>query len=145
MLKRLVEYQNNHIDSIIEETEKYRYRFKRYQEIFTFALFFGDVPENEEKIKKRIRRTDHCIKLEKDLMLLVYEMTPIDGAIVASEKLLSFMLDEPKKKIYVAAVECNSLFDDSLTIHTLFTIIEYAIEHNHVNEVVDTSYLDGIY
>lgn len=145
MVGRLKAYQEKHMDYILEQMAEFKDRYRRFNGIFTAVMFYGDVSSGEDEIKKMIRITDRYIRLEDDLILLVFGETAIEGGIIAAEKVLSRMLDSPQKRIYAAAVEYEKPIEDSLLVHRLFNIIEYAIEHKHINEVMDSSYLDGLY
>ncbi len=145
MKEQLKKYQEKHIDEMLRVMTEHHYRFKRYNSIFTVVLFSGDGSMKHEKVADMIRETDRYFKLEENLFLLIFGETDGAGGIIAAEKVLSKLPHKPEQMTYVSAVECNKDKEGTLLVHQLFNILEFAIEHKHINEVVDSSYFDGVY
>ena len=145
VIKKLREYQNKHMDEIMKAMSDCQSRFIRYGDVFTAALFFSEGPISQQDALHRIRASDYIHILDKNLFLIIFKETPIEGGIVASEKLLSIFLQEKNQIIYVAAVECEKGKEGKLLILQLFSILEFAIEHNHSNIVLDSNWLDSVY
>ena len=147
MKEQLKKYQEKHIDEMLRVMDEHQYRFRRYNSIFTVALFYCDGLTKHRQIAEMIRKTDYYFRLEEDLFLLIFGETGGEGGIIAAEKVLSKLPYKPGQNIYVAVavVEGNKDKEGTLLVHQLFNILEFAIEHNHINEVVDTNYFDGVY
>ena len=145
MKKQLKIYQEKYLEKILAEMNEFHYRFRRYNGIFTAVLFYGDGPLKDDHIAESIRATDRYFKFEENLFLLIFGETASVGGIIAAEKLLSKLPHKPDQHIYISAVECTKDKEGTLLVHQIFNILEFAIEHKHVNEVVDSSYFDGVY
>ena len=145
MKKQLEEYEEKHLDEMLREMTEYHYRFKRHNSIFTAVLFYGEGSMKHEQVREVIRATDRYIRYEENLFLLIFGETGSEGGIIAAEKVLPKLLHKDDQNIYVSAVECSKDKMETILVHQLFNILEFAIEHHHVNEVVDSSYFDGVY
>ncbi|MEA3456128.1 MAG: hypothetical protein U9R26_06445 [Campylobacterota bacterium] len=145
MKEQLGKYQDRHLDGMLKKMTEHHYRFRRYNSIFTAVLFYGAGSLNHKEITKTIRTTDRCFRFEENLFLIIFGETGSEGGIIAAEKLLPKLLHNPDQKVYVSAVECSKDKEGTLLVHQLFNILEFAIEHKHINEVVDSSYFDGLY
>lgn len=145
MKEQLKKYQEKHLETILREMTEHHYRFRRYNSIFTAVLFYGEGSMKHEQVTEMIRKTDRFFKFEDNLFLLIFGETASEGGIIAAEKMLPELLRKPDQKIYVSAVECTKDKEGILLVHQLFNILEFALEHQHINEVVDSSYFDGVY
>jgi hypothetical protein len=121
------------------------YRFDRYGRSCTMALFYSEDEIKVDWVRKRVRLTDQTVQLEDNLILLIFEETKIAGGIKASEKLLVIISEEIDADIFCGVVECKKKNEGTLVINKLINLINYAIANGHRNEVIDSSYLDGVY
>lgn len=145
MKEQLKEYQEKHLDEILKEMVEYHFRFRRYNSIFTAVLFYSEGSMKYERIREVIRTTDRSLRFEENLFLIIFGETGTEGGIIAAEKVLPKLLHKPDQKIYVSAVESTTDKEGTLLVHQLFNILDFAIEHHHDNEVLDSSYFDGVY
>ena len=145
MMKQLMVYQKKHLGEMLESMRDLEEEFRRCGDIFTAALLYGDGPLRDAEIRNMIRSSDRLHRLEENLLLLFFNETTINGGIVATEKLLLKVRSRPDQGIYAAVVESSRGKEGTLMIHQLFNILEFAVEHHHVNEVLDSSYLDSVY
>lgn len=146
MKKFLFGLQKKHTQKILDELEIVFYRVNRYQYKYTLALFYSEENFSDDLIGKDLRMTDKIVTLEDNLFLLIFENTDMSkGGIIATEKLLQLLFGVSSQDVYCSVEECVKNDEGSIIIHRLFTLINYAIEHKHKNEIIDTSYLDGIY
>ena len=145
MIRQLLAYQEKNLEEIIEATKEFEEKFKQSGDVFTAVLIYGEGPLSYTSILKMTRRSDRLFKLEENLFLLIFPDTDIEGGIVASEKLLPELSKRPGVNVYVAAIESKKGREGALMVHTLFNILEFAINHHHENEVLDSSYLDSVY
>jgi len=145
MKKALEDLQEKHYEKIMDELGRVFYRLKRYSYKYTTVLFYSDLNFDYNMVKDEIRMTDLCIKLEKNLFLLIFEDTDLSEGIRASEKLLSTLLQSSNQNIYLAIEECREENEGVIILHKLFTLLDFAMDNNHINEVIDNSYLDSIY
>ncbi len=145
MIEKLRVYQDKHLEKILTEMDECYERFKRYNNAFTAVLFYGDESLKYDLVITTIRTTDHYLELEENLFLIILEETGSEGGILAAEKLLPKLQYKPEQSLYAATTECTKEKTGVLLIHQLFSILEFAIEHKHANEIMDSSYLDSIY
>ncbi|RLA76614.1 MAG: hypothetical protein DRG30_02365 [Epsilonproteobacteria bacterium] len=145
MIEKLKVYQEKHLEKILTEMDECHERFKRYNNTFTVVLFYGDESLKYDLVMTAIRTTDRYFRLEENLFLIILEETDSEGGILAAEKLLPKLQHEPKQLLYAAVAECTKEKTGILLIHQLFNILEFAIDHKHANEIMDSSYLDSIY
>jgi len=121
------------------------YRFDRYGRSCTMSLFYSEDEIKVDWVRKRVRLTDQTVQLEDNLILVIFEETKIAGGIKASEKLLVIISEEIDADIFCGVVECKKKNEGTLVINKLVNLINYAITNGHRNEVIDSSYLDGVY
>ncbi len=145
MKEQLKKYQEKHLDEMLKGMTEYHFRFRRYNSIFTAVLFYSEGSMKNEQVAEVIRATDRYLRFEENLFLIIFGETGTEGGIVAAEKVLPKLLYKPDQKIYVSAVESTTDKEGTLLVHQLFNILDFAIEHKHINEVIDTSYFDGVY
>ncbi len=143
MNQELRAYQEKHKIDIIANIKEYCYDYCRYNRSFVIVLFYGEDPLKYDAIKETIRTTDHYFKLEENLYLLIFVGTEIREGIVAARKLLPELLYAPNQELYISIAECNKA--EIAIVHQLFNILDYSLENNHPNIVVDSSYLDSIF
>ncbi len=146
MLKKLREYQERHIKEITAIMAEHEYRLKRYNRNVSVVLFFGDMRLNHEYVREKIRLTDRYISFEKDLSLLILSETDIKGGILAAEKILNIELNSNiNKEIHTSVVEYNREQESLVFIHELFNILDFSLSFNHVNKILDSSFLESAY
>jgi len=145
MRKLLQKLQQKHITDMTDGLASIFYRYKRYGHKCSALLLYSDTPLDYALIKDTIRLTDHAQKLEDKLILVIFEETDIANAIRASEKLLSTLYSSARQDIYLGVEECVDENEGSPIIRELFSLLDFAIEYKHVNEVIDRSCFDGIY
>ena len=121
------------------------YRFDRYGRSCTISLLYSEDEIEMNWFRKRVRLTDRIVQLEKNLILVIFEETKIAGGIKASEKLLVIISEEIEADIFCGVVECRKKNEGTLIINRLINLVNYAIVNGHKNEVIDSSYLDGVY
>lgn len=142
----LIELQERHSQQISDELEIVYYRLNRYHHKHTLALFYSESEFDYDLVNNALRMTDKVVKLEDNLFLLIFEDTDITtGGIKAAEKLLLSLTQSSPEDIYSGAEECMKNNEGSVILRRLFTLINHAIKHKRVNEIIDASYLDGIY
>ena len=145
MNEQLKSYQNEHMAEMLEILRIPGERLRRYGSSFTVALFYSEERLEEREARTMIRLSDSFERIEENLLFLVFDGTGIEGGIVAAEKLLSNMRRRSGQTIYTAVKEGIPGDSGTLLIHQLFNILEFAVEHGHRNEVLDWSYLNGVY
>jgi hypothetical protein len=145
MIETLRRYQQRHgkeIEAILQEHEE---RYRVCESDFSLVLFYAAEGFSCEDLEAITRRKDSFRQLEENLLLFVFDGARIGDAIVAAEKILAKLKSKYRQDIYVAAAERTDMYEGSSLIRHLFTVMEFAVEHGHRGEVIDDSYLDGVY
>ncbi len=137
--------QEKHKQEILKELKIMFYRFHRYHNDYSIALFYTENHFDYEIVTKEKRFTDKLIRLEENLFVLVYENADISKSIGASSKLLSQLKKSYNESIYSVIEDCREDNEGSITLHNLFNLLDFSMKKNYDNEVVDKSYLDRIY
>lgn len=141
----LQQLQQKHIGEMEDEITPIFYRYKRYGHKCSVLLLYSNTAFDHDLVKETIRLTDHSKRLDDKLNLIIFEETDISGAIKASEKLISILISSSRQDIYATAEECRDENEGSPIVRKLFSLLDFSIEHKHVNEVIDMSYFDGVY
>ncbi len=141
----LKKIQKNLEDKIDEIIENLIYEINRYHKECSLALLYSFDNIDTDKIKKVARKSDMVMKIAKNAVFIIYPYTPEAGGIKATEKILLSLNPHYKSKIYASVVGCLSDSSKTILIRNLFNLIDFSIDNGHENEVIDISYLNGIY
>ena len=138
MIKLLREKRKIYLDKIIAELDQYLYRCKRYNFEFSLALGLSDERVNLENFTHKKRKTDAFIHLEDNLYCIVLDGTNSDSAIKATSNLQTlFQRTYFDVKLYVSVVTSTEYNSEYVMVNSLFDILEYSINHNMDNQVMD--------
>jgi hypothetical protein len=137
----LPEYRSNftfYRDLVLEKVTNELYRYRRYSLEFGCMLIYAGEPLNLEICANMVRQTDSVYMLEENLMLVVFENVNSEQSLKAAQNFLhAYQNWYPKEKLYasVAPIEQEETAIDIGS--RLFIILEYALKHAIVNDVVD--------
>ena len=141
----LQKLQQKHMSEIADELAPLYYRYKRYGHKCSALLLYSSTSLEHGLVKETIRLTDHSKRLEDELIFIIFEEAEISDAIRAAEKLLSILRNSSPEDIYVSVEECTDKHEGESMVRELFSLLDFSMEHNHSNEVIDKSYFDGVY
>ena len=134
------------LESEINDTiEDIIYEVERYQKECSLALIHSLNNIDTDKIKEVARKSDIVVKVGGNTVFIIYPHTPEWGAIKATEKILFSLNPNCKSKIYASVVGCLPHTTKAMLIRHIFNLIDFSIDNDHENEVIDISYLHGIY
>jgi len=138
MIKLLREKRKIYLDKIISNLNEYSYRSKRYNFEFSLALGLADEKINLEKFAEMKRMTDTYIHLENNLYCIILDGTSADTAIKATSNLQTmFQRQYFNVKLFISVVSSSEYNSEYVMVNSLFDIIEYAINNNMDNQVMD--------
>lgn len=144
MQEKLRKFQSDFADRIIESMQECQYRYNRYHQDFAVAMLL-DPGLDAEQIAKSIRATDRFIPLDAELGLVIFDQTDAGGGLRAAEKLLHALGPSAQHPVHMVLSGCLPDKQDQAYVRHLFTLMEFALSHNHANEVVDSGYLDAVF
>lgn len=142
VLRDVQKQLENKIDGILQEAI---YELHRYEKKCTLALLFSHDMINTELIKELARQSDIVIPIDDNAAFIIFTYTPEEGGLKAAEKILMGLNPNFKTDIYGGVVECTPESSGSILVRNLFNIVEFAIDNGHENEILDISYLQGVY
>ena len=145
MKKYLKEIQDSSYNTLNEVIKDTLYEVKRYEKECTIALLYSFDPIDTDAILQMARKSDNVIPLDKNACFILFAYTPIEGGIKALEKFIVLLNSNGTKEFYAAALGCNPNLTGSGVVRKLFNLIDFAIDNNHINEVLDSTYLDSVY
>jgi len=122
-------------------SEKYFYKFNRYNTNFSTVLLYSNTVIDEALIKMHIRQSDKLVKLQDNFFYIVFDMTSQEKGLKAVENLLS--LHESKyfsHKLYISFVNTEDYTDVETMKSHLFSLLNYAIKENNYNQITDGFY-----
>ena len=138
MIKLLREKRKTYLNKIIAQLDPFLYRSLRYNFEFSLALGIADERINLENFVHAKRKTDAYIHLEDNLYCMVLDGTNADSAIKATSNLQTmFQRKYFNVKLFISVVSSIEYNNENVMVNSLFDIIEYSINHNMDNQVMD--------
>ncbi|MEA3372371.1 MAG: hypothetical protein U9Q62_01650 [Campylobacterota bacterium] len=132
-------------DHILEQIENKVYSYRRYDVPFTSLLIYSNDPIDLNVCTAHIRQSDNIYMLEKNLMLVVYDVISQENSYKAAQNFMHQYQNHHnlRQDLYVAiapAEEENTAIDMA---SRLFIIMEYALKEGCKNSVVDMAQMRG--
>ena len=128
-------------EQLITETVYYNFKYSREDIPYSIALTY--ISENDfdfKRYEKNLRTNDKIIMLQPNLCAIVFDGTTEEQGLTAAEHLLYHVQDLCfTKHIYMAIVTVNSDDTEFQTVHDLFDLLSYALNHNMDNTVMERS------
>ena len=128
-------------EQLIIETAYYHFKYSREETPYSIALTY--IAENDfdfNRYKEHLRVNDKIILIEANLCAIVFDGTTEEQGITAAEHLLYHVQDLCfTKHIYMAIVTANPDNTEFQTVHDLFDLLSYALNHNMDNCVMERS------
>lgn len=135
--------RKNYLETIVEGLKDYSYRNKRYQVDFAVGIGLCEKSVDFSEFVKNKRKTDELILLEDNMCCAIFDCAPAESAIMASSNMLvEFKNRNPDKHIYTSVVSSKDYDGDRIMINSLFDILEYAVENNMPDVVMDKQQIE---
>jgi len=124
-----------------EESENYHYRFSRYHAPYSIVLaYISEENGDLSSCGSYIRNSDSVIFFQSNFCAIIFDNTNEEEGIKAANNVLSRVQARFfSKHFYMAIIAANDEQSEFQTIHDLFDLISYALEHNMDNLVLDSS------
>ncbi len=136
LIEQIIENYNGYKNSILRDIEEYSYRKVRYGIDFTVALFISQKDIDSLYIDGKIRDTDRVVKLDTNVVAVVFDFADEEAGFKATENILSKI--EPSLfgiPLFVSVVNSHGMIDDDEQIRKLFDTLINEIK-NHFDDVV---------
>ncbi len=143
-LKYIHDKQNNYQKIILKNITNFIYREERYRSPFAIMLIYLDNHEcRSENLIKMLRKTDLFIDLDTHVKAIVFDSVSNDFYIKAAEN-IAYKLENKKINLLYSSVVDSENYSKNYTkmAHDLVEILEYAIENNFSNLVLDNDESD---
>lgn len=128
-------------ERLITETAYYHFKYSRDETPYSIALAY--IVEDDfdfQRYEKHLRVNDKIILLQSNLCAIVFDGTTEEQGLKAAEHLLYHVQDICFiKHVYMAIVTVNPNDTEFQTIHDLFDLLSYALNHNMDNSVIERS------
>ena len=131
LIEQILENYNCYKNTILRNIEDYSYRKVRYSVDFTVALFMSERDLNADYIREKIRDTDSVLKLDHNLVAVVFDFATEDAGFKAAENLLSKI--EPSlfgADIFISVSNSHGMIDDDEQIRKAFDTLITEIRNN---------------
>lgn len=121
------------------------YRYERYAIDATVALMYSDEEIDYDACSCHIRQSDMLMKLDKNLIAIVFDNVSLDHGIKAGGNLLMNYKKFSMNQNIFCAVTSMAKKENSLDKgEELFLLLRYAIKNKLKNEIVDCYQLGGL-
>lgn len=141
MIETFNEHRRRFQEQLVNATALYHYRFMRQHMPYSIALFYvAETDVNLEILPKHLRESDKIIFLQTNLCAIIFDNANEEPGLKAAENLLYHVQNICfTKHLYMAVATVNSDNKEFQTVHDLFDLIEYALNHNMENSVLESS------
>ncbi|HQS66495.1 MAG TPA: hypothetical protein PLM93_04820 [Sulfuricurvum sp.] len=141
MLDTFNEYRKRFQEQLLNDISGYHYRFTRHHQPYSIALVYvSETDVSLDTFETHLRESDTIIFLKANLCAIIFDDANEEQGLKAAENLLSLVQDICfTKHLYMAVVTVNSDINDFQTVHDLFDLIAYALDHNMDNSVLEKS------
>lgn len=137
------EHRNRFQEELMGNTTDFHYRFTHYAMPYSLAaIYIAESDVDLSIFKRHLRESDKLIVLQDNLCAIIFDDTNEKQGLRAAENLLAHVQDICfNKHLYMAVVTVNMDSTVFQTIHDLFDLIAYALNHNMDNYVLESSQL----
>lgn len=128
-------------EQLVIETAYYHFKYSREEIPYSIVLtYISEKDFDFNRYAKYLRVSDKIILLESNLCAIVFDGTTEEQGLIAAEHLLYHVQDLCfTKHIYMAIVTVNSDDTEFQTVHDLFDLLSYTLNHNMDNSVMERS------
>ena len=126
LIEQILENYNSYKNTILRNIEEYSYRKIRYSVDFTVALFIVEKELDSDFINEKVRDTDRVLKLDQNIVGIVFDFADEEAGFRATENILSKM----EASLFVSVVNSSGMVDDDEQIRKAFdTLIDEIRNH----------------
>lgn len=127
-------------EKLSQGIKDFAYRFKRYEINYSVAIGYSPDEIDFSRMSNYIRETDRFIILDHNTCAVILDSANDECGIKATNNLLTHFQGEFFSATLYACIVTASNYDTSaLMTHELFYLLNYAIEHNMNNILVEYS------
>ena len=139
VLKHIRKHRHDYQENLLEKISGFIYRDKRYSTSFAIMLVYMKEKEySEETFRKILRKTDLHLSVDAQIEAVVFDSVPSATSIKAAENIIYALQKEHKNEFFISVVGSENYQDNYFKmVYDLFDILEYAIEKNFLNTVID--------
>lgn len=139
LLNFIRDNRKEHSNKMIENIIEYKYRDMRYKTDFAMMLIYVEnIVYTKEVFENSLRLTDKHIELTPHMHAVVLDAVSAKSYLKAAENIQYALQKHQKNNFYISAVESIEYKNDyNAMIKDLFDLLEYAVENNFQNYVVD--------
>lgn len=141
MIDIFKEYRKRFQEQLLQDTSGYHYRFTRQHTPYSIALaYVSETGVSLDTFEKHLRESDKIIFFQTNLCAIIFDDSNEEQGLKAAENLLSHVQNICfTKHLYMAVVTVNSDNNEFQTVHDLFDLVSYALNHNMDNSVLESS------
>ncbi|NPA66258.1 MAG: hypothetical protein GXO11_05170 [Epsilonproteobacteria bacterium] len=135
LIEQILENYNSYKNTILRNIEDFSYRKVRYGVDFTVALYMAQKDVDSKFIQEAIRDTDRVLRLDDNLVSVIFDFAKEDAGFKAAENLLSKI--EPSlfgSELFISVVNSHGMIDDDEQIRKAFDTLMTEIR-NHFDDV----------
>ena len=143
-LKFIHDKQTTYQKIILKNITNFVYREERYSTPFAIMLIYVDTHEcKSENLVEMLRKTDLLIDLDSHVKAIVFDSVSKEFYIKAAEN-IEYKLETKNIDLLYSSVVYSENYSKNYTkmVHDLVEILEYAIENNFSNVVLDNDEAD---
>lgn len=128
-------------EQLLLETAYYHFKYSREEIPYSIALtYISEQDFDFNRYATHLRVNDKIILLQSNLCAIIFDGTNEEQGLTAAEHLLYHVQDLCfTKHIYMAIVTVNSDDTEFQTVHDLFDLLSYALNHHMDNSVMERS------
>ncbi len=141
MINVFNEHRNHFQEQLISSTADFHYRYTRYSMPYSLAVIYISESDVDLSIfKHHLRSSDIFIMLQENLCAIVFDGANEEEGLKAAENLLAQVQNICfTKHLYMAIVTESTDSTEFQTVHDLFDLLSYALQHNMDNCVIENS------
>ena len=133
-------------ETLLQEINKFDYRFKRYGINYSVMTLFATKQIDFTPFSSFIRKSDSFVLIAPNLCAVVFDFTNDANGAKTANKLLAYLQQTyTYEKIYSCVVTASNNESAVQMIDELCHLLKYAITNSIDNMLVDNSYLPKIY
>jgi hypothetical protein len=144
LLNRLDPLLKSLNEKFFSELASFEYRYKRYHVNYSVAIYALDEEIEADFFYKNIRRSDHCILIQKNFYIVIFDSTNEEqGGKAANNILVNFEHFYFSKPLFFSLVSSTNYSSAKTMVYTLFNLLHYGMSNNMHNILIDESRVVG--
>ncbi|MCK9371794.1 MAG: hypothetical protein M0P91_01245 [Sulfuricurvum sp.] len=127
-------------EKLAQKITDFDYRHTRYKVNYSIAVSYTPESLDMAPLISYIRKTDRYICLDETVHAVVFDCANAEQGIKAANNLLTYFQHANfSKSIYASIIIADDFTNTGQMIAKLFDLLDYAIQHNMDNLIVDSS------